>query len=103
LDEESGEIPVAFVVRKNGSRLSPEAVMDYVSKQVFHFELCGSMHIFIALIQGWEIYTKSLFDASKYLLLNVIVAESFSPQHFLITSAYYLSAITTLESKHLGI
>jgi hypothetical protein len=52
LDEESGEIPVAFVVRKNGSRLSPEAVMDYVSKQVFHFELCGSMHIFIALIQG---------------------------------------------------
>ncbi|GLT68156.1 hypothetical protein SLA2020_404140 [Shorea laevis] len=34
LDEESGEVPVAFVVRKNGSRLSAEAVMDYVSEQV---------------------------------------------------------------------
>jgi hypothetical protein len=40
LDEESGEIPVAFVVRKNGSRLSPEAVMDYVSERVFSVTLC---------------------------------------------------------------
>ncbi|KAM6556530.1 hypothetical protein CsatB_003549 [Cannabis sativa] len=33
-DEECGEIPVAFVVRKNGSLLSKEVVMDYVARQV---------------------------------------------------------------------
>ncbi|KAF5477858.1 hypothetical protein F2P56_004471 [Juglans regia] len=34
VDEEYGEIPVAFVVRKHGSRLSSAGVMDYVSEQV---------------------------------------------------------------------
>ncbi|CAN6319031.1 unnamed protein product [Urochloa humidicola] len=33
-DEEAGEIPVAFVVRKSGSSLSCTQVMDYVAKQV---------------------------------------------------------------------
>ncbi|PON41798.1 4-coumarate-CoA ligase [Parasponia andersonii] len=33
-DENSGEIPVAFVVKKHGSSLSQEAVMDYVAGQV---------------------------------------------------------------------
>ena len=33
-DEEAGEIPVAFVVRKSGSGLSCTQVMEYVSKQV---------------------------------------------------------------------
>lgn len=33
-DEEAGEIPVAFVVRKVGSMLSAQNVMDYVAKQV---------------------------------------------------------------------
>uniref|UniRef100_A0A0D9X4A8 4-coumarate--CoA ligase n=1 Tax=Leersia perrieri TaxID=77586 RepID=A0A0D9X4A8_9ORYZ len=33
-DEEAGEIPVAFVVRKSGSNLSCMQVMDYVAKQV---------------------------------------------------------------------
>lgn len=33
-DEEAGEIPVAFVVRKDGSALSEAAVIDFVSKQV---------------------------------------------------------------------
>uniref|UniRef100_A0A2N9H698 4-coumarate--CoA ligase n=1 Tax=Fagus sylvatica TaxID=28930 RepID=A0A2N9H698_FAGSY len=34
LNEEFGEIPVAFVVRKHGSKLSQAAVMDYVAEQV---------------------------------------------------------------------
>ncbi|XP_040987007.1 4-coumarate--CoA ligase-like 6 [Juglans microcarpa x Juglans regia] len=34
VDGEYGEIPVAFVVRKHGSRLSSAGVMDYVSEQV---------------------------------------------------------------------
>ena len=33
-DEEAGEIPVAFVVRKSGSSLSCTQVMEYVAKQV---------------------------------------------------------------------
>ncbi|CAA2967900.1 4-coumarate-- ligase-like 6 [Olea europaea subsp. europaea] len=33
-DEEAGEIPIAFVVRKDGSSLSDTALMDYVAKQV---------------------------------------------------------------------
>ncbi|KAK4486322.1 hypothetical protein RD792_008993 [Penstemon davidsonii] len=33
-DEEAGEIPVAFVVPKNGSPVTPEAVMNYVANQV---------------------------------------------------------------------
>ncbi|XP_037438075.1 4-coumarate--CoA ligase-like 3 [Triticum dicoccoides] len=33
-DEEAGEIPVAFVVRRSGSRLTRVQVMEYVAKQV---------------------------------------------------------------------
>ncbi|KAH6760898.1 AMP-dependent synthetase and ligase family protein [Perilla frutescens var. hirtella] len=33
-DEEAGEIPVAFVVPKQGSRVSEASLMDYVAKQV---------------------------------------------------------------------
>lgn len=33
-DEEAGEIPVAFIVRKEGSLVSEAALMDYVAKQV---------------------------------------------------------------------
>ncbi|PIN05523.1 hypothetical protein CDL12_21940 [Handroanthus impetiginosus] len=33
-DEEAGEIPVAFVVRKDGSSVSQQALMNYVAKQV---------------------------------------------------------------------
>ncbi|XP_027156740.1 4-coumarate--CoA ligase-like 6, partial [Coffea eugenioides] len=33
-DEEAGEIPVAFVVRKEGSTLSEAAVIEFVAKQV---------------------------------------------------------------------
>ncbi|XP_028759449.1 4-coumarate--CoA ligase-like 6 [Neltuma alba] len=33
-DEETGEMPVAFVVRKVGSALSQKAIMDYVAQQV---------------------------------------------------------------------
>ncbi|KAI0500626.1 hypothetical protein KFK09_018842 [Dendrobium nobile] len=33
-DEEAGEIPVAFVVRKSGSNLSSNEIMEFVAKQV---------------------------------------------------------------------
>ncbi|KAK6934909.1 AMP-binding enzyme, C-terminal domain [Dillenia turbinata] len=34
LDEEAGEVPVAFVVRENGSTLTKKAVMDFLAQQV---------------------------------------------------------------------
>ena len=47
LNEEFGEIPVAFVVKKHGSRLSEAAVMDYVAEQVFHIDFVFCIHILI--------------------------------------------------------
>lgn len=36
-DEAAGEIPVAFVVRSNGSKISEEDIKQYISKQVPFF------------------------------------------------------------------
>lgn len=33
-DEEAGEIPMAYVVRKAGSNVSAAEIMDYIGKQV---------------------------------------------------------------------
>lgn len=33
-DEQAGEVPVAFVVRSNGSAITEDEVKDFVSKQV---------------------------------------------------------------------
>lgn len=33
-DESAGEIPVAFVVRSNGSKITEEAIKKYISDQV---------------------------------------------------------------------
>lgn len=33
-DEAAGEVPVAFVVRSNGSKISEDDIKQYISKQV---------------------------------------------------------------------
>lgn len=38
IDEEAGEIPVAFVVKRNGSQLTEAELLDYVAKQVSHYK-----------------------------------------------------------------
>ena len=44
-DEECGEIPVAFVVKKPGSALTQKDVVDYVAQQVSHiFRINLPMH-----------------------------------------------------------
>jgi len=40
-DEDAGQIPMAFVVRKPGSNITAAQVMDYVAKQV-----CSKMQIY---------------------------------------------------------
>lgn len=36
-DEVAGEVPVAFVVRSNGSMISEDEIKQYISKQVIIF------------------------------------------------------------------
>lgn len=41
-DEAAGEVPIAFVVRSNGSKISEDDIKQYVSKQVrFLFNYLG--------------------------------------------------------------
>lgn len=41
-DEEAGEVPMAFVLKRQGIMLSEAAVIDYVAKQVRTFFLFSS-------------------------------------------------------------
>lgn len=43
-DEEAGQIPMAFVVRKPGSNINADEVMDFVAKQVC---ICICMSTFL--------------------------------------------------------
>lgn len=38
-DEAAGEVPVAFVVRANGSNISEQQIKEYISKQVIYIYL----------------------------------------------------------------
>ncbi|KAF3452803.1 hypothetical protein FNV43_RR03236 [Rhamnella rubrinervis] len=40
-DEAAGEIPVAFVVRSNGSKITEDDVKQYISKQVVYYKRIG--------------------------------------------------------------
>jgi len=45
-DEDAGQIPMAFVVRKPGSNITAAQVMDYVAKQVCSkMQICGELSI----------------------------------------------------------
>lgn len=51
-DEAAGEIPVAFVVRSNGSKISENDIKKYISDQVgiFSFTFLLSIVIFIIFV-----------------------------------------------------
>ncbi len=40
-DEAAGEVPVAFVVRSNGSKISEDEIKQYISQQVLfnHYQI----------------------------------------------------------------
>lgn len=37
MDEQAGEVPVAFVVKSNGSNVTEDEIKQFVSKQVSQF------------------------------------------------------------------
>lgn len=44
-DEAAGEIPVAFVVRSNGSKITEDDIKQYISKQVIIFFFLKILYI----------------------------------------------------------
>lgn len=65
-DEEAGEIPVAFVVKKVGSTLSQKAIMDYVSQQVLPtINVHSSLQLEPMLWCVCKYFTPSLFFLCK--------------------------------------
>lgn len=50
-DESAGEVPVAFVVRSNGSTITEEEVKQYISKQVYSHNKIVPLMLLQVLIQ----------------------------------------------------
>ncbi|XVF06898.1 hypothetical protein REPUB_Repub06bG0090800 [Reevesia pubescens] len=48
-DEVAGEVPVAFVVRSNGSELTEEAVKEFIAKQVVFYKRLHKVHFIHAI------------------------------------------------------
>lgn len=73
-DEEAGEIPVAFVVRKSGSTLSCTHVMEYVAKQVRTRRSYTTQHspYFLA----WEHYKIIITASAQSAFLLARVSNS---------------------------
>jgi 4-coumarate--CoA ligase len=49
IDEAAGEVPVAFVVRSNGSELTEEAVKEFISKQVVFYKRLDKVYFIHAV------------------------------------------------------
>ncbi|KAL6501019.1 4-coumarate--CoA ligase 3 [Orobanche hederae] len=49
IDEAAGEVPVAFVVRSNGSELTEEVVKDFISKQVVFYKRLHKVYFIHAI------------------------------------------------------
>lgn len=52
-DDIAGEIPVAFVVRSNGSNISEDEIKQYISKQVM-FGYCEMLMLLFLFIFSFE-------------------------------------------------
>jgi len=50
-DKEAGQIPMAYVVRKQGSTLSQGSVIDFVAKQVIFFRVVFFLHEFSLVVE----------------------------------------------------
>lgn len=72
-DEAAGEIPVAFVVRSNGSKITEDEIKQYISKQVLISFLLFNF-LFIEHLQYMMIYNMNANYGDHILLLTNILA-----------------------------
>lgn len=87
-DEAAGEIPVAFVVRSNGSEITEDEIKTYISQQVFFTNIIG---FFIYLLDHEEF--KDQFNISIIInnSLFILVLCKSNPTHTYLAIIIYLS------------
>ena len=66
-DEDAGQIPMAFVVRKPGSNISASEIIDFVAKQVINY--CYQLD---KLMED-KLYRKKTDISSIYLIIFIFL------------------------------
>jgi 4-coumarate--CoA ligase len=61
-DEAAGEVPVAFVVRSNGSKITEDEIKQYISKQVLTFDNSINIYFFNSTLKLKFLKNKVIID-----------------------------------------
>jgi 4-coumarate--CoA ligase len=61
-DEAAGEVPVAFVVRSNGSKITEDEIKQYISKQVLTFDKSININFFNSTLKLKFLKNKVIID-----------------------------------------
>ncbi|KAE9462434.1 hypothetical protein C3L33_05641, partial [Rhododendron williamsianum] len=71
-DEGAGEVPVAFVVRANGSKINEDEIKQYISKQVVFYKRINRVS---SLIQSLKLhrakYSEKTLERSSQLVFPI--------------------------------
>lgn len=67
-DEVAGEVPVAFVVRSNGSKITEDEIKQYVSQQVLFNKIIGFFHCVMGVF-GVQGQIKNSLKLTNFLLV----------------------------------
>lgn len=85
-DEAAGEIPVAFVVRSNGSEIAEDEIKKYISQQVHFTNTIGFFSFLLANEEFKDQFNISIIINNYYFYVNALQKQS----HQYMFS-YYLS------------